>query len=86
MVLQFHEYLLQTLAHEQRHFIVERRERLVQKQHFWFGHQRAQDRDRLLLASGQRVRIGIEIEGNVKVGEQLFDATVTLLLRGRPAP
>ena len=42
--LGFHEHLLKLTAHEQRHFVVEGGERLVQEQDFGLDHQRAEAR------------------------------------------
>ena len=52
-----HKDALQLLAHEQRHLVIERRERLVEEQDFRLDHQRAQDRDQLLLPAGHLIGI-----------------------------
>src|SRR6266702_1382814 len=77
---EFHENLLQPLAHEQRHLVVQRGERFVEKQHLRLGDQRTQDGYRLLLASRERIREGVEVERNVEIREQLLDATLPFLL------
>ena len=66
------EHVLQLLAHEQRHLVVERRERLVEEQHLRLDHQRAQDRDQLLLAAGHLVGIEVEIDADAEAGDELF--------------
>ena len=81
VVLRLHEHPLQLLAHEQRHLVVERRERLVEKQHLGVGHQRAQDRHRLLLAAGEHVGIAVEVDLDVEIREQLLDPLVALAPR-----
>jgi hypothetical protein len=75
------EDLLQLLAHEQRHLVVQRRERLVQKQDFGIDHQCAHDRDQLLLPAGHLVRIEIEIDLDVEVGDDPLDANDAFGLR-----
>ena len=68
-----HEDALQLLAHEQRHLVVERRERLVEKQDFRLDHQRAHDRDQLLLAAGHLIGIEVEVDLDAEMGDQLLD-------------
>ena len=68
-----HEDALQLLAHEQRHLVVERRERLVEEQDLRLDHQRAHDRDELLLAAGHLVGIAVEVDLDAEMRDQLFD-------------
>ena len=56
------EDLLQLVAHEERHLVVERGKGLVQEQHLGVDHQRAHDRHQLLLAAGHLVRVAVEVE------------------------
>ena len=71
--LGLHEDALQLLAHEQRHLVVERRERLVEEQDLRLDHQRPHDRDKLLLPAGHLVGIAIEIDLDAKMRHQLLD-------------
>ncbi len=76
-----HEDALQLLAHEQRHLVVERRERLVEKQDFRLDHQRAHDRDELLLAAGHLVGIAVEVDLDAEMRDELLDPRAPLGLR-----
>jgi hypothetical protein len=73
-----HEQALQLLAHEQRHLVVERRERLVQEQDLRLDHQRAHDRDQLLLPAGHQVGVEIEVELDAEMGDELLGARAPL--------
>jgi hypothetical protein len=70
----FHEQLLQLLPHEKRHLVVERGEWLVEKQDFRLDHQRAHDRNELLLAAGHLVGIAGEVEADAEPRHELFDS------------
>ena len=74
----FHEDALQLLAHEQRHLVVERRERLVEKQDLRLDHQRAHDRDELLLAAGHLIGIAVEIDLDAEMRDQPLDPRAAL--------
>ena len=76
-----HEDALQLLAHEQRHLVVERRERLVEKQDLRLHHERAHDRDELLLAAGEQVRIFGQIDLDAEMGDQPLHPRAALRLR-----
>ena len=65
-----HEDALQLLAHEQRHLVVERRERLVEEQDFRLDHQRPHDRDQLLLAARHLVGIAVEVDLDAEMRDQ----------------
>ena len=75
-----HEDALQLLAHEQRHLVVERGERLVEEQDLRLDHQRAHDRDELLLAARHLVGIAVEVELDAETRDQLLDARAALRL------
>ena len=70
------EDALQLLAHEQRHLVVERRERLVEEQDFRLDDQRAHDRDELLLAAGHLVGVAVEVDLDAEMRDQLLDPRV----------
>ena len=78
---RLHEHVLQLFPDEQRHFEIQRGKRLVEKQHFRFGRQRAHDRRCLLLPARQFVRIAHQVELDVERRDQLLDALCDLLRR-----
>ena len=75
------EDALELVAHEQRHLVVERRERLVEKQDFRLDHERAHDRDQLLLAARQLIGIALEVDLDAEMGDQPLGARAPLGLR-----
>src|SRR6266478_7498307 len=75
------EDTLHLLAHEQRHLVIERRERLVEKQDFRIDDQCAHDRHQLLLPAGHLVRIKFQVDLDVERGDDLLHPRVALGLR-----
>ena len=69
LLLQVDELELHVLAQLR----VERRERLVEQQHRRMRDQRARDRDALLLAAGELVRIALAESGEADVLERFGD-------------
>ena len=61
------EHRLQTLADEQCHLVVQRREGLVQEHHLGTRRHGAQDRDELLLATRQFEGTPMEVEADVEL-------------------
>ena len=74
--LGLHEDALQLFAHEQRHFVIERRERFIKEQHLGIGHEGAQNRHGLLLAAGEHVGIGMKVDLDLEIRQQLLDPLV----------
>ena len=59
---------------------VERAERLVEQQHARAQHERARERDALLLAAGELVRLALREAGEPDELERLADPLAPLLL------
>src|ERR1700678_1503245 len=75
------EKALQLLAHEQRHLVVERRERLVEEQYLGFDHQRPHDGDELLLASRELVWVTHQIDLDAEMRDEALDPGTTRGMR-----
>ena len=75
---RLHKHLLELITDIERHLVIERRKRFVQKENLGLGNERTQDRDELLLTAGELIGTPFQIELDFKRGEQLID-TFTLL-------
>jgi hypothetical protein len=75
------EDALQLVAHEQRHLVIQGREWLVEKQDLRLDDQRAQDRDQLLLAAGELIRIAVEVDLDAEARDHALRAHAPLGLR-----
>ena len=75
------ENVLQLVAHEKRHLVVERGERFVEKQHLRVHRQRTHDRHQLLLPARQFVREAVQVEADVEGLHQFIGARVAFTLR-----
>src|SRR5258708_36487258 len=75
------ENTLELLPHQPRHFIVQRRKRLVKKQDFRFHNQCPHDRDQLLLSPGQLIWIKPEIDLDAEIGDEAVDPPGALPVR-----
>src|SRR5262249_38712224 len=78
---RFHEDALERVAHEQRHLVVEGRERLVEKKDLRFHHERSHDRDELLLAARQLIGVTVEVDLDAEAGDHPLRARAPFGLR-----